>query len=187
MTARLLLLATLFVTSLGLAACGGRAGEPVGTDVIDESYTLAGGKYDSGGEIVVAVAPRNIGGTLALCGARIQSRDVSSIRSTDDTVLLGSSVQVNGATVLRDLRNFVRHPLEENMNGKSSRCLATDRAWSDQQMTLNVTLPRHRDRTSRSRQVEFIPGEVPQLIGPPPSTAPDPEPAPKPGQWQVAK
>lgn len=186
MTARHRLFA-LFALAVALGGCASSSGEPVGTDTIDQSYTLAAGRFNTGGDLVVAAAPRNFAGRLAICGARIQGKIKTEIPWADDAVLESSAIQRNGETVLRDLRQFQRLPPGRNLNGKSSRCLSTGEPWQDGDAALGIVLANYNARSSQATVIRFLPIETPQVIGQPPQTAPDPEPAPKPGQWLVAK
>ncbi|MEM7056771.1 MAG: hypothetical protein AAF557_04230 [Pseudomonadota bacterium] len=174
----------LMIVPLLLAACGGGP-KLQGTDAIDQTYTVAGGKFDAGGTVLVAAAARDFGGRLAICGARLQDKINSSIPGAEEAVLLSSYVTVNGDTVMRDLRNLSRLSLGDNLTGRPAKCFVTGDRWPGGSPEVAVRLPRHQDRSNRQRVVTFMPSdEVPLVIQPPQPTAPVPEQQPSPGQWQ---
>ena len=166
-----------------LAACGGPP-QRVGQDAVDSSYVLGGGAFDSGAKIIVAAAPRNFGGRVAVCGVRVDDPIGAFLDTVTGTILGNGRIALNGETVLSDMNLLPVIPFNQNITGAQTTCFATETAWTDGPMDFQVVIPNFEIRSSKQRTFRFSSGDVPQIIGNPPATQPTPELGPKPGQWQ---
>ena len=175
------------LAALMLAACSSSSRPAlVGTDAVDDTYVLGGGALDTGAQFIVAAAPRDFDGQLVICGLRLDPEEGGLLSFATSDILGQGRIEQNGETVLKGFNKFPEIPARANLAGAQTACFTTGLNWSA--APISVTIPAYEIRSSRQRVVRFAPlDDIPRLIGPPPTTAPDPEPAAKPGQWQVAE
>ena len=175
-------LRAITVCVLFLSACGGPP-KIAGTDALDQNYVLGGGEFDDGGEIVVAAAARDFGGRIAVCAVFIEEPlNTTQGRFVPD-ILDSGRIQINGETVLSGLKNLPSIRRRGNVAGAPTACYLTGKTWTDGPVDLQVIIPTFSIRTDRQEATSFRQAPVSLTIGPPPSVAPQAEPAKRPGQW----
>ena len=106
---------------------------------------LAGGTYDSGGGITVAVDLRERDGRTMVCGVWAESVQQSILtKHKAKGVLDTGAVGLGGETVLRGLRFMAEVPPMADYGGQEAHCAVTQRPWQpgDAARTVEVNIPR---------------------------------------------
>jgi hypothetical protein len=133
--------APTLAAGLFLAACS-VATEPQTVARLGSDPVLAGGTYDSGGGITVAVDLQENQGRTMVCGVWAQSKQQSILtKGKAKEVLDTGSVEISGGAVLRGLRFMQEVQPMAAYGGQQAGCVLTEQPWQAGQRA-SVRLPR---------------------------------------------
>ncbi|MFB9149707.1 hypothetical protein [Roseovarius ramblicola] len=130
-----------------LAACAtaSMTTQPQAVARLGADPVLAGGSYDSGGGITVAVDLRERDGRTMVCGVWAESVHQSILtKHKTKGVLDTGSVALGGETILRGLRFLAEVPPMAGYGGQQAHCAVTQRPWQpgDDARRAQVHIPR---------------------------------------------
>ena len=133
--------ACAFGAAAVLGACT-TAGTPAESVTVDESFTVAGGKFSTGGGINVAVDVREIGGKVGVCGAWTTTPQSVRSQPYNRDVLSAASVRADGVRLVQNLTFMARAPEGSRLSGRRAPCVVTDTAWQGAPGSVTVSIPR---------------------------------------------
>ncbi|MEM6422142.1 MAG: hypothetical protein AAF698_06100 [Pseudomonadota bacterium] len=101
-----------------------------------------------GQRVTVVAQPVNDNGTLAICGAWTVSSPAARTTGLNEQVLQSGRIEIDGETVLRNLRFLPFRPDVESWIGVTTACKRTGRDWrpDDEGAALRFVFPRQRFR-----------------------------------------
>lgn len=114
--------------SVLLAACA--ATQPVGRRALGPDPVISGGRYDSGGGVIVAVDLRESEGRTMVCGIWAEGEGQASLtRGPKSEVLASGSVYLDREAIVRGLGFLREVPRAESYAGAPAGCVLTRRPW----------------------------------------------------------
>lgn len=113
--------------ALALGACAQHAS--VDADSVGPGYVTAGGDWNSGGGISVAVRAKEHNGITVICGAWTTDRQSALSIYLNDDVMEAGAVSLGGRTAVRNLGFMQRHRWSTDLTGASANCVASGLAW----------------------------------------------------------
>ena len=114
-----------------LSACAGPGG-PVrvsGSDTVDDRYSVSGGRFTTGGDLVVMLRAFEEEGRVGVCGAFTWTRQSAVSLVHNNFVQNIGVVAIGGVPLLQGVGRFPEHPAKDDMTGVTARCFLTDVPW----------------------------------------------------------
>ena len=117
----------LAITAL-MGACATPV-RPVGAEPVDARYSVSGGSFDTGGDLIVMLRAFEQDGRVGICGAKTRTRESAMSLPYGHFVEGAGVVQLGGARIFQGIWGLPDHPFADDMTGVSARCVLSDRAW----------------------------------------------------------
>ncbi|MEM1276028.1 MAG: hypothetical protein AAGH74_05850 [Pseudomonadota bacterium] len=137
---------------------------------LDQSYVTVGGHWNDGAIVTVMARAVERDGRLAVCGAWTVKRQSVLTDNLHDRIVAAGVVYVDGNRVVDNLSFMQEVSFANDLRGKATNCIVTDRAWSEASQSLNIRLPRQSFGSGGFGEdgepvLRFREGPVPSLLG----------------------
>ncbi|MDT8345957.1 MAG: hypothetical protein RQ752_16135 [Thermohalobaculum sp.] len=114
-----------------LAAFGAAAAQfgVLRSEPVDARYSVSGGTFDTGGDLIVMLRAFETDGRVGICGAKTRTRESAMSLPYGHFVEGAGVVQLAGARIFQGIRRLPEYPFADDMTGVSAKCMVADRAW----------------------------------------------------------
>ena len=147
-----------------LAAC--TQVERTDSDVIDASYGVGGGAFDSGPVLYIIAGVRERAGKTVVCGAWALDGRSGLLAHSSHEVLDGARITAGGQTLMSGLIDFRKLRFRQNQTGRKANCFITEVPWlpdfAARQPAIETIM--YQSRTSRREVTRYDPGPVARIV-----------------------